>query len=247
MKIQQLQLLAVSIVTAFLTTGCIVIDLNGCGMKSVNGSGNLATEDRQLPEFDQIALNGAGRVILVKGDMAHLQIRTDDNIMPLIETGVRNRKLEISHDKWNLKPTALDIVITVKDLKGTSIAGSGHIKSDDRFSSDHFYTRVSGSGIITIELEVTQLDSDITGSGSVRLRGYVKDYDASITGSGKINALSMEAENASVTITGSGDCNINVSDNLRAKITGSGDLRYKGNPRVSKKITGSGSVIKEEK
>lgn len=243
MKANQLQLLVVSIVTAILTSGCIVIDFNGCGMKTVKGSGNLVMEERHLSEFDQICLKGTGKVTLTKGDRQYLKIRTDENVMRLIETNVRNGKLEISHGKWNLRPSTLDYFITVKDLKGTSISGSGDINGQDRFVSDNFYTDVSGSGNISLNLEVAQLDSDISGSGSIQLRGRANSYDASITGSGKISAFDMEAKNTFITITGSGDCRVNVLEKLRAKITGSGDVRYKGHPRISKKITGSGSVI----
>jgi len=242
MKNKQLLLPAVSIVTAILTTGCIVISLNGCGMKTVKGSGNLVTEKRQLSDFNQISLQGTGKVTLSKGDRQYLKIRTDDNVMPLIETDVRNGKLEISHSRWNLRPTTLEYFITVKDLKGASISGSGDISGKDRFVSDDFYTDVSGAGNISLELDVAQLDSNISGSGSIQLRGKANSYDASITGSGKVSAFGMETKNASITITGSGNCRVNVLEKLRAKITGSGDVRYKGQPRITRKITGSGSV-----
>ena len=51
MKIGHLRLLAVSVATVILATGCIVIDLNGCGKKTVKGSGNLIAEERQVAEF----------------------------------------------------------------------------------------------------------------------------------------------------------------------------------------------------
>ena len=242
MKIKQLLLPAVSIVTATLISGCIIIDLNGCGMKTVTGSGNIVTEERQLSEIDRISLKGTGKVTLSKGDRQYLKIRTDDNVMLLIETEVRNGKLEISHSKWNLRPTTLEYFITVKALKGVSISGSGDINGKDRFVSNDFYTNVSGAGNISLELEVAQLDSDISGFGSIRLRGKANSYDASITGSGKVSAFDMESKSASITITGSGDCGVNVSENLQARITGSGDVRYKGQPRITRKITGSGSV-----
>lgn len=242
MKINQIYFLAVSAVVAVLMTGCIVIDLGGCGNKTVRGSGNLVTEERQLSEFDQISLNGIGTISVATGDRQHLKIRTDDNVMPLIVTEVRNRKLVISHNKWNLRPTTLDFTIMVKNMKGASISGSGDIYGKNRFVSKDFYTDVSGSGNISLELEADQLDSDISGSGSIQLSGKADFYNASITGSGKIRADNLEAKNASIIITGSGDCRVNVSEQLHAKITGSGDVSYKGYPRITKKITGSGSV-----
>ena len=125
MRIIQFLLFAVSLAAAILTNGCIIIDLTGCGMKTVQGSGNLVNEERRLSEFDQISLKGKGKVTLTNGDRQHLKIRTDDNVMPLIKTEVENRKLKISHDQWNLRPTTLEFILTVKDLRGASISGAG--------------------------------------------------------------------------------------------------------------------------
>ena len=242
MKIEYLRLLAVSIATSFLATGCIVIDLNGCGRETVKGSGNLVSEERQVSKFNQIILKGTGKVTLTRGDRQYVKIRTDENIMSLIDTTVNNEKLEISHNAWNLRPTSLDFFITVNDLKGVAVKGSGDITGNDRFLCGDFYADVSGSGDIFLELETAQLESEVSGSGSIQLAGKSNSHDISITGSGKINAFDLETKTASVKITGSGDCKVNVSEKLRAKITGSGDVRYKGHPQISTKITGSGSV-----
>ncbi len=52
MKLEDFKLLAISAATAILAAGCIVIDLNGCGRKTVGGSGNLISEERQVSEFN---------------------------------------------------------------------------------------------------------------------------------------------------------------------------------------------------
>ena len=122
------------------------------------------------------------------------------------------------------------------------IRGGFNYKGKDRFFSDVFYTAVSGSGDINLELDAKLVNSDISGSGSIRLSGKAGSYDASITGSGEIDAFGMEARNATITITGSGNCSVKVLEIMRTRITGSGDVRYRGYPRISNKITGSGSV-----
>jgi Putative auto-transporter adhesin, head GIN domain len=245
MKIADFRLLAVSVATVILAAGCIVIDLDGCSKKKVKGSGNLISEERQVSEFNQIVLKGMGKITLASGEQQNLNIKTDDNIVSLIETTVRNGELKISHNAWNIRPTTLEFLITVKDLKGVAVSGSGNISGKDRFFSEDFFINVSGSGNISLDLETQQLDSDVSGSGLIRLAGKSNSHDASITGSGKIRAFDMETRNASISITGSGDCNLNVSEKLQAKVTGSGDLRYKGRPQLSTKVTGSGSVENE--
>jgi len=151
--------------------------------------------------------------------------------------------LIISHEKGKkLRPTKLNYTITVKDLEGISIAGSGDVNGKSRLVSDDFYAYISGSGDIILAVRTARLESDISGSGSINLSGKTDAHQASITGSGKINAFDMQAQNVSVAITGSGDCRVQASEKLRTKITGSGDVLYKGHPQISKTITGSGSV-----
>jgi hypothetical protein len=172
-----------------------------------------------------------------------LEVTTDDNILPSIETEVKNGKLIISHEKGeNLRPTKLNYIITVKDLEGVSISGSGNINGNDEFNSDSFYADIAGSGDISIKVSAKRLESNISGSGSIYLSGSTNSYDATITGSGDVDAFDLRARDSSVVITGSGNCRLSVSDKLRAKITGSGDVLYKGYPEIKQTITGSGSV-----
>jgi hypothetical protein len=243
MKIKLFILSTVWVLSGVFASGCIVIGLNGCSMQSVKGSGNIISESRHVSGFKEIELKGQGKVELTKGSRPSLEVTTDDNILPSIETEVKDGKLIISHEKGkNLRPTKLNYTITVKDLQGASITGSGDITGKSRFVPEDFYIYISGSGDISLELDAARLESDISGSGSIHLSGRADVHQASITGSGEINAFGLETQNVFVSITGSGDCKVNASEKLKAKITGSGDVRYKGHPQIIKKITGSGSV-----
>jgi hypothetical protein len=242
MKMKTLQLSAIFTFIAFMTTSCIIV-VNG---KSVQGSGNIITEEREVSEFNKVLLKGSGKVFLTSGEKQLLEIKTDDNIMPLIETAVSGDKLTISHGKHHLRPTAFDVFITVKELAGVAISGSGDIRGKGRFVTDTFYTEISGSGDVDLEVETGKLSSKISGSGSIRLAGKAQDYRVSISGSGEINAFDVQAETVSVKISGSGDCRVHAAESLDAKISGSGDVYYKGRPRINTKISGSGSLKSRE-
>jgi hypothetical protein len=243
MKIKLFIFSTVWVLAGVLTSGCIVIDLNGCSGQRVRGSGTVISESRQVPEFRELRLEGRGKVALSKGSRSSVEVTTDDNILPSIETEVRNGKLIISQKKWmNLRPTTLNFAITIKDLAGISIAGSGDIIGNEEFNSDRLYTDIAGSGDIAIKVSADRLESSISGSGSISLSGSAHSHDARITGSGDVDAFELQARDSSVVITGSGNCRIRVSDRLQAKITGSGDVLYKGDPRISQSITGSGKV-----
>lgn len=242
MSIKTFRLLLLLVITAFLATGCIIVPPSGCSGEAVQGSGTVISEDRHVSTFNKIRLKGKGNVILTKTDVQSVEIVTDDNIMALIETTVSGNELIISYKKDNIKPTTLDFLITVADLNGVSISGSGDITGKSRFVSDNFYADISGSGDISVELEVDSLESEITGSGSISFFGTTETHRASITGSGDIDAFDMDAKNVSIKISGSGDCKVNAAETLTAKISGSGDVYYKGHPQVNTSISGSGSI-----
>ena len=244
MRIKQFGILIICCLVAGLVSSCLVIDLSGCSAKKVKGSGNVVTEFRQMKDFDRIHLKGAGRVLLTRGEKSSLEIKTDDNILPIIKTKVSDGELVISHENYNPRPTTLQYFITVNYLKGIAVSGSAEVTADSKFVSDSFYADISGSGDVRLELEVGRLECDISGSGSMRFSGKTDSLDVSITGAGNIRALDMQAANVSLKITGSGNCEVNASKTLNVKITGSGDVKYKGSPQISKKVTGSGNIKK---
>ena len=230
------------LLTGVFVYGCIAIDGHSFLIETVNGSGAIISEEREVPFFKQISLKGSGKVILTQGENQIVRVNTDANIMPHIQTEVKDGRLVISHGRKNLRPTVLGFPITVANLDGISISGSGDITGDDEFYSDSFYADIAGSGDIAIKVIANRLESNISGSGSIYLSGSTSFYNATITGSGDVDAFEMRARDTSVVIRGSGNCRIWVSDNLRAKITGSGDVLYKGYPEINQTITGSGSI-----
>jgi hypothetical protein len=242
MRRRFISLLGVSLLAAAFMTGCIVVDLNGCGKETVKGSGEVVTEERQVAEFKTVKLKGIGRVVLTQGQPHSIVIQTDDNILPLIETEVENEQLVISQGNFNLRPTVLDLHITVAQLEGIAVSGSGNIVGKSRFVAEDFFAKISGSGDMALELEVAQLETKISGSGSMNLSGKTDQHNASISGSGKINAFDLRTQNVSLQVSGSGDCKVNAAETLDAKISGSGDVLYTGHPRITSKISGSGTL-----
>jgi len=242
MKIKFFILSTAWVLSSVFVIGCIVINADGFSAERIYGSGTVISEEREVPIFDQIHLKGSGKVILARAAKQIVLVKTDDNIMPHIQTKVENGKLVISHESKFVRPTVLTLYITIANLHGVAISGSGDITGNEEFNSDRFYADIAGSGDISVCVSTERLESNISGSGSIYLAGSANFYHATITGSGDVDAFELQARESSVVITGSGNCSVKVSDLLQAKITGSGDVLYKGHPQIGKSITGSGKV-----
>ena len=242
MQTKTLSAILVLAVITLTITGCIIV-FDG---KSVEGSGNIITDEREVSEFNKVHLKGSGNVFLSLGEKQSLIIKTDDNIMPLIKTDVSGKKLTISNGKHHLRPTVFEVFITVKNLEDVTISGSGDVRGNDRFVAEAFFAEISGSGDIDLEVETGMLESKISGSGTIHLSGKAEDYTVSISGSGEINAFDVQAKTVSVKISGSGNCRVYATESLDAKISGSGDVYYKGRPQINTRISGSGSIISKD-
>ena len=215
-------LAAVVIATGIVTAGC---DSAG-GRSMVRGSGNLASETRDVAGFTDVRVEGSGDVTLAQTGAESLKVEADDNVLPLLETTVRGGVLHLA-----IKPnvdirtkTPIRYQVTVKELRGLGISGSGSIRA---------------SGVDT-----DRLSSSISGSGSATLAGRADALDLHISGSGSYDATELQSKTASVSISGSGSVKLNASDRLDAHVSGSGSVHYAGNPAVQKHISGSGVVAR---
>ena len=139
----------------------------------------------------------------------------------------------------------IDVYITIKNLEGLNLSGSGKVIGDSKFEVEDLDLSVSGSGDLELDVFAKNIDSGISGSGSIELSGVSGYHKVSISGSGKLAAEDMEVEEYKIHISGSGACRINVTKEIEASISGSGSVSYKGNPdRVHSSSSGSCKIRK---
>lgn len=203
--------------------------------------------------FTKLQLKISGNVILSQGNDCSVKIEAPADIADEIVTEVTdNGTLVIKYKSklsWNkiknlLKKNKVLFYVTMEEIAGLAISGSGDIIAKTAVKSDDLGLKISGSGDISLnELKADELAISISGSGNVKIGdGGADELMVAISGSGDVAAGSFGADEASIKIAGSGDCQIGKIDELSVSIAGSGDVSYKGEPDISKKISGSGSV-----
>jgi len=222
----------------------VALTLTACNVGIIKGSGDLITETRQVSNFDRIALSGSGEVIVTQDGSESLKIETDDNVMKHVKAEVKNGILNLGfEDGVNLiTPSRLVFYLSVDDLNGVAVSGSGNIESD-LLKTDHIDVAVSGSGNIQVaDISTDEVNTDISGSGEVYLSGDATTQDLTISGSGKYQAEDLCSESVTVNISGSGSATVCAIDNLDSDISGSGSVNYYGQPMINSTGSGSGTL-----
>jgi len=211
------------------------------------GNGSITTQTISLATFSGIESSGADTIIISQGDVQKITVTGYSNIISLLKRQVSNNVWKAELEDGCYKNSDLEINITVPNMNYIKQNGSGNIQINDFINQQNMTIDLNGSG--NLELNANQgtvnLDIQIAGSGSITGLSYFEDLeDLSITiyGSGSCNLFPLETDNCIIDIEGSGNCNVYVNENLNVFIDGSGIINYKGNPSISQTINGSGSI-----
>jgi hypothetical protein len=239
MKTRILQLWIGALILALATTGCMD-DL------FIRGNGITLSETRFARPFSEVNSSGNFIVHVSPGDNYEIVVNAESNLLPYIETDIRNGRLNISvagiHNLRNTRP--MEVFVVTPYLDAVRMSGSGEITTG-YFDTERFEAVISGSGLIETAVDARSAKLVISGSGYIDIFGKVRSAEMILSGSGKIFAYDLALLDCNATISGSGDMYVNANRNLEVRLSGSGNLFYIGNPIITSTVSGSGKIFRD--
>lgn len=236
-----------ALISLLIVTLACSVSIGNIGLRSVRGSGEVVTEERDVREFRKVILSGIGQLKIETGETQDLRIEAEDNLLEYIETEVSGDTLTIGiSERTNLRPTEpINYYLTVTELDTIEVSGAGSIDAPD-LEADRFSVSLSGAGGIEINsLVADRLDVVISGLGNLTINGgEVSEQRIEISGSGNYNAREMGSLEADINLSGLGNATVWVTQFLNVEISGAGSVNYVGTPRISSDVSGLGSLKK---
>ena len=208
-----------------LLPASLLFVLWGCHI-GVHGSGVRKTEKRDLPSFTAIETTGAFEVQVTCQKPASFEIEGDDNILPLIQTEVRNGVLRVSSTRRYSTRNPIALRITVPDLASVSSTGAGRFRVSD-LKNESFEIHSTGAALVIVE-------------------GQSDNLKISSTGAGRIDTHDLRASKVEVTVTGVAAVDVYASDQLDVNVSGAGRVTYSGDAKVNKHVSGAGEVTRKQ-
>lgn len=219
---------------------------------TIEGSGNIITEERNVSGFDRVTLSGFGEVSVQQGEAVSLTVSTDDNIMPHVRTEVRNNTLILDFDdkgrNRGYNPTdGIKFNLVVKDLSRIDISGAGSFDVKE-LETKSLLADLSGAGSLEIgNLTANELVVRQSGAGTVFVSGQVEGQELTHSGVGSYHAADLESKTAIIDISGAGSATVWATELLDIQISGLGSVIYYGNPRIIQNVSGLGKLVSGEK
>jgi hypothetical protein len=224
---------------------------------SVASFAQVTKKTLELSEFKSIYNNSNYTVYLKQTNKQEIVVEALTEIYELTTITVENGVLMISVERkpdnpnksvWSkiddikLNPT-MKVYVSVKNLNDLQVNGNGKIISENSLAATVLTLSVSGSGSMDLDIKGDIVKAEVSGSGKIALKGYATSIDAVLSGSGDLLGFNCPLDNAKVKVSGSGDCELNVTTTIEAVVLGSGTVKHKGNTKnTTKKVYGSGTV-----
>jgi len=223
--------------------------VSGCQVRAQEDGGPTISRNYQVGNFQQIEVAGPYDVDVRTGSNASVSAKGSQKLLEKTVVEVKGDKLVIHpenshgffHFGWSNHGKA-SFVVTVPQLSGATIAGSGDIRVD-KVQGNSFEGEVAGSGGLNVaSIDVQQLKLAIAGSGGVKAAGKAQAAKYEIAGSGDVEAGAVQTQDLKVSIAGSGGIKAHSAGTADVSIMGSGDVEVTGGAKCKISKAGSGDV-----
>lgn len=223
--------------------------IGGCYIdfpETVNGSGNIKTEDRVAGSFTTLKVSSGIDVFITQGDTESIRVIADDNLLKFIRTEIYDNTLTISSRAFIRKARSKEVHIVYKKLDEINISSAGDVEGINRLTADELDINMSSAGDLNLEVEARSINIDISSAGNATLSGKVDELQADLSSVGDLDAFDLSARKARVNASSAGNARICASEEVDLNASSAGDIHYKGDPKtININKSSAGSIIKK--
>jgi hypothetical protein len=230
----------------FLLLFPAVIAFAGCEhLSGIDGNGNVKSEQRSVSSFDQISAGGAFDVYLTQGDSESVRVQADENLLPLIETTVRNGRLVIRSSQNIGEAKELNVYVTFKELNKIEASGACEIKNEGQLNFGTLSLSGSGASEIDLSLQASKIEGEYSGASEVELQGIADICDFQLSGASELDIPGLTVRQMTLDLSGASEAEVQVTERLKVDASGASSVVYTGNPVVDQHTSGASTVRKK--
>ena len=211
--------LALALVVAAIAATAV----GGCSsITGRTGTGAVKTETRQAAPFSKIEVGFGIHITVGTGAAKPLEVRAQENILPIIETDVQGDTLRIRGTSEFNSSTAVEVTIVTPTLTGVSLGGGSSAQI---------------TGIAADRLEVT-----VGGGGSITATGTIEALSLTMTGGSDAMLADLAAKTVGIELSGGSTAALRASDEVSGSASGGSHATVAGDARLNVQSSGGAEV-----
>jgi hypothetical protein len=215
---------------------------------AIKGSGVAKEETRILEAFHALEAGSVLQVTVAvtKDAKPGLKISGDDNLVPLVESELRDGTLILRNkDHSNFSPKLpLLVEVTASELDRVEASGASQVTVKGGSKVDQFTAGATGTATVTVlGLESSKAEASVSGASRVVLKGTAESLKADAAGASQVKAEELKVEDAEVSISGASGIAVHASKSVGGDVSGASQLNLYGRPaKNTVSISGASSV-----
>jgi hypothetical protein len=214
------------------------------------GPAVAAERGYSVTNFSRVRVEGPVTVEITTGGSPAARAQGDRQAIDRLRVETNGDLLMIGIDRtnWTGSSSGNDngravLYVTATNIQTLSVIGAGDV-SVDRVGGGRFALTVAGTGRARVDkIDVDQLVVGINGVGSAKIAGEAKQARVRSQGDGLIDGAALDADDAEVSLIGTGEIRIRADRSAHNVLKGSGRILIDGTPACSGTSEGSGEVV----
>lgn len=217
-------------------------------LPAIQGSGVARDETRKVAEFTGIDVSGIIEATIRLGEETTVRISGDDNIVPLVRTEVRDRRLTIEMKESNpINPKRpLKAEITTPRLDRIGASGAVAVRATVGHS-ERFEVHAGGASRVTVEgIKADKVDFEASGASQLTAEGSAHDLKVVASGASQVHAEKLAAEAAEARVSGASNAKVRAVKAVRGDASGASRIHVVGRPETKAVATSGASSVQYE-
>ena len=230
MKTKNLYILGIALSAILVLSGCVIVNITE--PDTITAKGKPEDYVIKTGEFHQLRVSGHFEIHYFSAASDTVTLSVQPNLREYYTVEVINGELVVrTTGRINFgSGKAPVLTVSTPALDRVIKEGAGTFTAHDRISSGSLHFILSGAGSAKAELDVNNLTADMSGAGEMTLSGRADTINLNLSGIGELDAMSLRARDATVSLSGTGTIRVNSSVSLRIDASGTGSVEYKGSP-----------------
>jgi hypothetical protein len=205
---------AIAAATAIVLAASII----GCN----RGAGEVKTETRQVAGFSRIDVGGGIGLTVRIGPAPSLEVRAQENILPLIASNVENATLRIHSTQAYTTSEGVHVTIVTPTLAGIAMSGGSQ-------------GQVAG-------LAADELAIDLSGGSALTASGTARSVIVNANGGSRGTLSELAATTVTVDMSGGSTATVRASDEVKGSASGGSRVTVLGDAKLNVQATGGSDV-----
>lgn len=228
-----------------LTMMLVSMSQTACG-EYLRGSGNVISEEREVPFFNEVSVSGAIDLFVTMGEEFSVTVEADDNLMEKIITEVSDSRLNIYTKRgFNIRNyDKMDVYITVPQLIYIGASGASDVVLENVLQGESLTVNSSGASDIQGSVNVGYLNVNCSGASDAKLSGVAATLEAELSGSSDMKSYDLMCDHVVVKLSGASNMNVTANKSITGSTSGASDLNVKGGASIDVSSSGASSISK---